>query len=228
MNRHVAGSLPLRTVLRLRRLHGPDVVAVILCGLSLLAWTWALPQLQARLKAHQSRLGAQRATLVRLSVVQPAPVPSQSQNNLDAFRIVLGDRREVDQHLATIFAVARRNQLTLAKGEYKLDFNAATRTYVYQMLLPVVGTYASVRRFCDQVLVQAPFASLNEVSYRRASVAAGVIEAHLHFSLHLADRTPAAPREPAEAPVPSAPADPAVPARLVIAQVPRTAFRPAR
>ena len=227
MKRFFSGGFALRTLLRLRRLQALEVVAAVLCGLSLLAWTWVLPHLQARVLTHQSLLEAQRMTLVRLAVVQPVPVASKSRNNLDAFRMVLGDRREVDRYLASIFDVARRHQLALVKGEYKLDFNTATRTYVYQVLLPVVGTYASVRRFCDQVLVQAPFASLDEISYRRESVAAGVIEARLHFSLHLADRTAEAPLHAAAAPIPVAPANPLVPVKVTSPQAPQTALRPA-
>ena len=227
MKRFFAGGFALRTILRLRRFQALEAVAAVLCSLSLLAWTWVLPQLQARVKADQSLLEAQRITLVRLSVVQPAPVASKSQNNLDAFRMILGDRREVDRYLAAIFNVARHHQLALVKGEYKLDFNPTTRTYVYQVLLPVVGTYASVRRFCNQVLVQAPFASLDEISYRRESVAAGIIEARLHFSLHLADRTPEAPLNVVATPVPVAAADLPVPVKVISPQAPQTALRPA-
>ena len=80
--KHVsAGSVALRMVLRLQGLQPLEVVAAVLCCLSLLAWMWVVPQLQARVMAHQNLLAAQRSTLARLSAVQSAPVASQSENN---------------------------------------------------------------------------------------------------------------------------------------------------
>jgi hypothetical protein len=80
---------------------------------------------------------------------------------------------------------AQRNDLTLAKGEYKLsqerDFHLAS----YQITLPVSGGYAQVRGFVNDVLDAVPAAALEELTLKREAINDDALEARVRFTLFL-------------------------------------------
>ena len=60
----------------------------------------------------------------------------------------------------------------------------------YQIVLPVKGGYQPLWQFAMQGLRDMPFASLDEVSFRRDAIAEPVVEARLRFTLYLKDGAP--------------------------------------
>jgi len=46
---------------------------------------------------------------------------------------------------------------------------------------------AAVRRFCERVLLTIPFASLDEITFKREAVGNGSLDARLRFTLYLTD-----------------------------------------
>lgn len=190
----------LQARLMLARVQPGIAVAAGLCLGGAIAWSWWVPHQKA--EAARARAGLQHAITAaqRAADTTGHAAPLSSQARASAFYAVLGERRRAEQPLETLFALANANGLALAKGEYKGSYNNASRVYSYQAQLPVTGSYAAIRRFCETALRALPYASLDEISFRREVVGNGMLEARLRFTLHLGE-TPAgrAATEPGEA-----------------------------
>ncbi|MGZ3158645.1 MAG: hypothetical protein ACXU7H_06145, partial [Burkholderiaceae bacterium] len=52
---------------------------------------------------------------------------------------------------------------------------------------PVKGQYQAIRKFCEQTLLAIPFASLDEINFKRDEITNSTLEAKLHFTLYLSD-----------------------------------------
>jgi hypothetical protein len=86
------------------------------------------------------------------------------------------------------FALADKAGLVLSKGEYREAFDSNARVYTYQLTLPVKGSYRAIRDFAMQSLRAIPFASLDEISFRRDAIGDANVEARLRFTLYLRDQ----------------------------------------
>jgi hypothetical protein len=174
--------------LRLRRL-GPVVCGVaLLCLLGAAAWGWAWQQRAAlaRTGAAAARAAAAPAAPLALALAA-APVPASANQNLALFYDNLGQRRYAEQQVGTLFALAAKAGLTLNHGEYKFGYERASGVHTYQVLLPVKGPYRAIWQFCLQVLLTVPFASLDEINFKRELIADPAPEARLRLTFYLKD-----------------------------------------
>ncbi|MFZ6748827.1 hypothetical protein [Undibacterium sp. Ren11W] len=130
---------------------------------------------------------AQLSNLTKLEKLDAAVQTDSEYQNLAIFYDALGERRYAEQQLKTIFALASKNGLSLAKGQYKLSYDKNSHVYTYQIVLPVKASYQAIWQFALQTLDTIPFAALNEVSFKRDSVTDNMPEASLHLSLYLHD-----------------------------------------
>ncbi|QGZ41811.1 hypothetical protein IP92_00808 [Pseudoduganella flava] len=153
-------------------------VALLLAGVA--TWAWLLPQ-RAALQQELARPLPAPSTLVQ------APPPPTANENLSLFYATLGEKRHAEQQVKTLFDLAAKAGLTLAHGEYKFGYDKASRVTTYQIALPVKGTYNNIWQFALQVLADVPFAALDEVSFRRDTIAEANVEARLRFTLYLKD-----------------------------------------
>jgi hypothetical protein len=158
-------------------------LAALLCLAGAAAWLWYLPQAKA-----------QRAAVAHAHAL-PAPPPAAaalvapptSEQNLAEFYGALGERRYAEQQVKTLFALAAKNGLVLSAGQYKAAYDRNARMHTYQVSLPVNGSYRAVWQFCLASLAAIPFASLDEVSFRRDTIADAVPQAHVRLTLYLKD-----------------------------------------
>jgi Tfp pilus assembly protein PilO len=176
--KRVAWSLK-RGLIRLRwpGLLGAGLL-VVAAGFALFALQPAREQLRG--------LEAQRADLsARGKGVQARDEPPTQRGQLANFYAFFPLTAAVPEMLGQIQRAAKRNDLTLAKGEYKLsqerDFHLAS----YQVTLPVVGGYAQVRGFVNDVLDAVPAAALEELTLKREAVQDDALEARVRFTLFL-------------------------------------------
>ncbi|ELX13323.1 hypothetical protein Jab_1c19460 [Janthinobacterium sp. HH01] len=176
-------TLVLRARLLLVRLGAPACVALALCLAGAAAWGWLLPQ-----RAAQARLMAQ--PLPTPTSLVTAPPPPSANQNLAGFYEVLGENRYAEQQVKVLFDLAAKNNLTLSLGEYKAGYDKASRVSTYQIILPVKGPYQSIWQFAMQGLREMPFASLDDIGFRRESIAESTVEARLRFTLYLKDGEP--------------------------------------
>lgn len=175
----------LQARLALGRLGWDIPLAGLACLAGAASWLWWLP-------AQQARTAEQNATIARLERAlkapakpAPAPDPSPAQARLAAFYATLGDRGQSGQSLRAMFELARESGLMLSQGDYNSQSDRDSRTDTYRIVLPVTGSYAAIRRFCEKTLLAIPFASLDEISFKRPTVGSPVLEARLRFTLHL-------------------------------------------
>lgn len=153
-------------------------VALLVAGLA--TWTWLLPQ-RAALQQELAR------PLPAASPLAEAPAPPTANENLSLFYATLGDRRHAEQQVKTLFDLADKAGLVLHHGEYKFAFDKASGVTTYQIALPVKGTYRNIWQFALEGLAAMPFAALDEVSFRRDTVADATVEARLRITLYLKD-----------------------------------------
>ena len=130
----------------------------------------------------KSRLASPLANSLASSITTP----------LNDFRATLGDPRQVEQQITTLLALAAKNELALSEAEYQSAHSKIGHFQTYTATFPVKGSYSAIRTFCDQVLQAIPFAALDEVNFKRDSIATTTLSSRLRFTLFLND-TAAAP-----------------------------------
>ncbi|MEX0143518.1 hypothetical protein MRBLMS1_004419 [Massilia sp. LMS1-1-1.1] len=175
-------SLRLRAQLLLRRLGAPACLALALLMLGVAAWVWAWQQ-----RAVAAQLEARPLPQPALAVVAAAAAPATASENLARFYAALGQQRHAEQQVKQLFDLAAKNGLLLAQGEYKSGYDKASRVATYQVTLPLKGSYAAVSQFALQALRAVPFASLDELSFRREQIADTDLEARLRLTFYLTD-----------------------------------------
>ncbi len=180
MNNANLAALLLRARIALLRIGIPACIAVTLCAASVVSWAVLLPR-----SATQARVMAQPLPAPSTLVAPVAP-PSANQN-LAAFYDVLGEQRYAEQQVKLLFDLAAKSNLVLSQGEYKTGYDKSSRVSTYQIILPVKGPYQAIWQFAMQGLREMPFASLDEVGFRRDSIAEPTVEARLRFTLYLKD-----------------------------------------
>ena len=160
------------------------VAIVLLVGGAATLW-WLAPQ--------RARLAESHAAALRLAKTPPPVVlsaPVVANRNLTLFYASLGEARYAEQQVRTLFGLAAKSGLTLSQGEYKSGRDKAAGVSTYQITLPVKGSYKAIWQFGMLALRAIPFASLDEISFRRESVGEPVVEARVRLTLYLADQPP--------------------------------------
>lgn len=182
-------------VLRLRLLVGqaPPVAlaagALILLGAGSLAWLLhATLLLEEEAAALEARLARPAVRAESAQAAAPVPVPPVVVDNLSQFYATLGQRRYVEQQVKTLFGLAQKSGLVLSQGEYKSAWDRNARVHTYQLNLPVKGSYAAIWQFALSALRAIPFASLDDISFRRDSIGDATVEARLRLTLYLSDQ----------------------------------------
>jgi hypothetical protein len=181
------GPLLLRLRLQLAALGPLAGAAAVLCLVGAAALAWLLPQraLQAERQAVLLGLAATPAAAVKSA-------PAVANENLALFEDVLGEQRYAEQQVKTLFGLAAKTGLTLSQGEYKDSYDQNARLYTYQVSLPVKGSYRAIWQFGLLALRAMPFASLDEISFKREAIGQANVEARLRLTLYLAGPPPGA------------------------------------
>jgi hypothetical protein len=130
---------------------------------------------------------ALRAELKRMEIAKPlATAPGGAgEEALAGFYGTLGARQEVAAALRFIFDAAAAEGVATELGEYRVAPEAGSRLVRYQIVLPVKGSYKSVRRFVVRALNEVPGLALEGLDMRRESVAADTIEARIQLALYV-------------------------------------------
>jgi hypothetical protein len=192
------GGLLLRLQLAVRAnplLAGAAVI--LLCCAGALAWTLHAAagldaERNALVAARAARQAAVPAATATAGPAAPAAQPLSQPpapplDPLDAFYTALGPRRYAEQQVRTLFALAAKNGLSLSQGEYKTGYDRNARVTTYQVNLPVKGSYGAIWQFAMGALREIPFASLDDISFRRDAIGDPAVEARLRLTLYLKD-----------------------------------------
>jgi hypothetical protein len=155
--------------------------AALLCALGVAALLWLLPE--RALQGHRQQVALGVAALPA-SAHQPAPLTANE--NLALFYDTLGEQRYVEQQVKTLFGLAAKTGLALSQGEYKGAYDQSGKLQTYQVSLPVKGSYRAIWQFGLLALRAIPFASLDEISFKRDTIGDANVEARLRLTLYLA------------------------------------------
>ena len=117
--------------------------------------------------------------------LNPVVDTHSSAAHLRAFYEFFPARESAPQLLGKLYKAARAESLTLSEGEYKYSLGKAGAMGMYQVDLPVKGTYVQIRKFIVKVLNAMPSAALEEVSFKRESVGSGELEAVIRFTIYM-------------------------------------------
>lgn len=162
--------------------HGIAVGALVAVLLAAGVLAWLVPQ--RMLQADQHRIAMRLATMP--VTTQGAATPYVANDNLALFYRSLGEQRYAEQQVRTLFALAAKAGLSLNKGEYRAGYERSARLHTYQITLPVKGSYNAVWNFAMMSLRAIPFASLDDISFKRDSIGDTEVEARLRLTLYLA------------------------------------------
>lgn len=182
-------ALLLRLRLALAALGPFACGAAVLCVVGAAALLWLLPQRALLGQRQQVALGL---AAMPASAAKPAPV--SANQNLALFYDTLGEKRYVEQQVKTLFGLAAKTGLALSQGEYKGAYDHNGKLNTYQVSLPVKGTYRAIWQFGLLALRAIPFASLDEISFKREAIGDANVEARLRLTLYLAAEAPGAAR----------------------------------
>jgi hypothetical protein len=181
-------TLVLRARLMAMRLGPVACVALALCivGAAGLAWARA----EARVVARSANGAAARTASgipAAPAVLAQAAEPPSSAQNMALFYSTLGDPHYAEQQVRILFDLAAKSGLSLNHGDYKAAFDKADRVNTYQVILPLKGPYQSIWQFTLAALREIPFASLDEISFKRETIGEPVVEARVRLTLYLKD-----------------------------------------
>jgi hypothetical protein len=196
MTKTTLARLPLAARIAVGRTHPLTLAAAVVLVLLLggLGWvghaTWLLDQERGQ-EQTRSQAGA----------AKPAPAaapaaPSGAQADAAAlarFHGALAPRGSAAEQVKTLFGLAGQNGLVLRQGDYKAGTDRNAHLMTYGVDLPVKGSYGAVWRFALGTLQAMPFATLDDISFRRNAVGDPAVEARLRLTLYLADDVPDAP-----------------------------------
>jgi hypothetical protein len=184
-------SSMLRLRLMFMRTNPMTLVAVVVFAMAgAVLWiqraVWTMERAQEAYAAQaQQKAQAQAAAPVAAPATAPVPPP----DNLAVFYGALGERAGAEQHVKTLFGLAAKSGLVLRQGEYKPGYDRNARIHTYQVNLPVKGSYASIWQFAMAALRAIPFASLDDISFRRDAIGDPTVEARVRLTLYLRDGT---------------------------------------
>ena len=104
---------------------------------------------------------------------------------LVAFYKYFPSERSIPDWIEKISAAAAKNKLNLRQGEYQVIRDKNSKLLLYQMMLPVKGTYPNLRGFIDEVLTEVPIASLDNVKFERQKIGDDALVSTVMLTLHL-------------------------------------------
>ena len=174
--------------------HAVLLLGAALCLVALAGLLWQVSA-TARITAEL------RAGLREQKASQGQPRASTNADRGAAFERLLGRGEDLENYLGKVFAAAKRHGVGLTVGDYRLATDNAGGFRRYHMVLPVKGSFSAIQAFSQQVLLDLPFAALEEISLKRASIDATQVDAKTRFVLFL--RLPGGHTAPA-IPAPSA------------------------
>lgn len=96
--------------------------------------------------------------------------------------------RTVPQLLSTIFSLAKELDVVLEIGDYRYHRNRGEMFGRYQIELPLVTDYPTLRVLVARMMNEMPYAAIEDISLVREDVESDVLEARLRITLFLSER----------------------------------------
>jgi hypothetical protein len=160
------------------------VLGIILLLLALSAYFLLVQPAQLSVSQLKEELLAEQLRQ-KNNQLHPAEVESSSATRMQTFREFFPAYQTAPDLLTAVYQAASAESISLAEGDYKYVPFKPDGLGVYQLDLPVKGSYVQIRRFIAKVLNDIPSAALDEVSFKREAVGSGTLDAKIRFSIYL-------------------------------------------
>lgn len=118
---------------------------------------------------------------------QLSPKPG-SVSHLDRFHDWLPFLGQSTSDLRTLFEIAEKSHIRLARGEYTLKQDDARRVVRLEVVLPIKDTYRDIRGFIATALDALPHASLSELKMERSAPGVEPLDTRLRLTMFYRDR----------------------------------------
>lgn len=173
----------------LQRFGFANSFGVVLFIVGTFGWQIGLPRLATSEWEQQQQI---IKLTQALTIIEPPAYSStdKDRQKTEFFYSQLGNPAHVEQEIKTILALANKNGLLIQQADYQFGVIKNGQIATYQVHTPVKGTYPAIRQFCEQFLLTTPFASLDNLSFKRDTITNNIVETRLQFTLYL-NQTPA-------------------------------------
>ncbi len=149
--------------------------AMVLLAAVLAVWAWRLSIAAADL--HTAIQELQSKAALPAETAQPVALTAAD------IEAALPSEDSPAQIVQQLIALARREELTLNAGEYKLADNSRAGVKTYRMRLPMSGDAAAIQRFVMQAVNEHRTLGVESLQMRRERVEATDVEASVQFVL---------------------------------------------
>jgi hypothetical protein len=145
-------------------------------------WLAVLLPLQQRVADAARSQQAQRDGMLRRADINQAGDP---QERLARFYAFFDEGGSLASKLERLEAAARASGLVLYRAEYRMLAPSDQKLARYQIILPVEGSYRTIRSFASQALETIPALALSQIKFQRRRISEGTAEAQIIFTLYL-------------------------------------------
>jgi len=163
-------------------LGGKEILALVLLGLALGFHFLVLQPMERRKALLEDKLEQVRK---RGDEARRGALPGDVAGRLAEFYRFFSREEPVTDWLARLYDIGRKVGIELRSGEYGLRKPDRARLGQYQITLPVTGSYAQIRAFAENALLEIPTLSLDQIDFRRKRVSDAQVEAEIRMTLYL-------------------------------------------
>jgi hypothetical protein len=108
-----------------------------------------------------------------------------SAEQLSKFYGLLPARGARTELLERIYAAAALHNISLDQGDYRPIRTADGKVGLFEIVLPVKGSYIQIRKFVAQALLDVPTLALDSISLSRQKITEPTLDAELRFTLYM-------------------------------------------
>lgn len=163
----------------LRRIGPPGLIALGLL-VPVVAMALWLPRLNRQADELRAALAAQAEAAARQT--EPIGRRATSGERATQFVAAIPPLSQSASDLGEVFAIAKRRNVVLPKGDYVLKAEPNTTLVAYSVSLPVHNDYGALKGFTADVLEALPHASLDELHMARSDAGSTVLDAMVRFT----------------------------------------------
>ncbi|MBC8007533.1 MAG: hypothetical protein H7X76_05740 [Prolixibacteraceae bacterium] len=158
------------------------LATIVLAALALGVYAMAVRPLASNALVLRDQVAGLEAHAAK-QVADTKPVREASP--LETFQEQLPGVAQAPAIVRQLHGLAQSAGLTLERGEYRPLPDASARLVRYQIVLPVKGSYAQVRRFLAAAMRDMPGLALDGIGFHRDKLAPDQLEVQLRFTAFL-------------------------------------------
>ena len=145
---------------------------------------YGVEPLRARIATlERERAAKPQAELVRIN--HELAREESPHQQLEKFYGFFARGENITEQLAKLYEIAKANGLEMQRAEYRMTSVASTKLDRYQVVLPMQGSYSTIRAFVASALRELPTLSVDQVQFQRKAIGDNAVEGEISVSFHL-------------------------------------------